>query len=146
MSFFFHSFKKKKNCFWFCLFYYLSSIICFIRVFSFVLFLKYDSSLSSLYVPSGFGGRSVFDLSMSHTPLQAGVAGVTARVGANNAFPIRSSCHYPIGVGEGPERLEQEPGGVAFLLSVMQCLCWGLRVILDAPSSLYGPPFYEIQY
>lgn len=27
-----------------------------------------------------------------------------------------------------------------------QCLCWGLRVILDAPSSLYGPPFYEIQY
>ena len=35
------------------------------------------------------------------------------------AFPIRSGCHYPIGVGEGPERLEQEPGGVAFLLSVM---------------------------
>ena len=56
---------------------------------------------------------------MSHTSLQAGAAGVTARVVKTGAFPIRSSCPCPTRVREGPERLEQEPWAAGLLLSVM---------------------------
>ena len=79
-------------------------------------------------MPSGFGGRSEYELSMGHVSLQgvlaaaalvggrAGVAGARARVRCKQGLLLCSVAVTTLsGMGEGPK----EPEGVGFLLGVM---------------------------
>ena len=55
-----------------------------------------------------------------------------------------SGCHHSIRGGGGTQGAWGS--WVSPRCDGSLCLRWGLGVILDAPSSLHGPPFYEIHY